>query len=329
METSSDKIILFPKWKEKLEKDSLEALKNNEFEIALGKLNKLLRYQVNDYEVITGKLICLMELNRYNEAQELCEQLLNEETEHYFQFVHIYLTILFQTNQYGLLIEKAAEELEKKHLPETYRSQFKQLYEMSEKMKVDIDTTEHQKNRQELFEFVKEEDYTNQWRTVNRLRKKKAMPDDQVTELLIREDVHPVIKTELCLWLREARIKEKVNVHKFNKKISFTPADIEDIMELGAFEEIANIIEAIEHQNPTMHEMLHQILYHYAYVLYPLTPPLEDVDDVGQALVKIGEKYLNIHKPAPHHGNQPGEKIKHYIENVTMCETLYMSVIFE
>lgn len=76
----SGDIILFPKWQKLLEEESIAAIKERHFDEALEKLNLLISYQVNNDEVFTGKLICLMELERYEEAQDLCESLLLEKT---------------------------------------------------------------------------------------------------------------------------------------------------------------------------------------------------------------------------------------------------------
>lgn len=324
---SENNVILFPKWKRKLEKDSLEALKNKEFEIALDKLNKLLRYQVNDYEIITGKLICLMELNRYNEAQELCEEMIRVESEHYYQFIHIYLTILFQTNQYDLLMEQVEIELEKKNLPEAYRNQFLQMYEMSEKMKVDVQAETSREYVAELYQAVKEENHVRQWQLIELLKSEKARPDQEIAELLKNRNVHPVVKTTIFCWMKEARIKKKIEVHKFNMKITAIPMEIPDIKKHETYQKIVFSISSVEDQNPALYNMIEQVLYRYAYVLYPFLPPQNDIHYIGDALKKIGTKYLNIHNSIGQHDPDREERINHYIETITMCESLYMSII--
>src|SRR5699024_7352147 len=99
----SGKVILFPKWKTQLEEESLTAIKEKEYREALQKLNKLIRYNVLNHETLIGKLICLIELGNYEEAQHMCEELISRKSEYYYQYVHIYLTLLFQTSQYQLL----------------------------------------------------------------------------------------------------------------------------------------------------------------------------------------------------------------------------------
>src|SRR5690625_118339 len=110
-------IILFPKWQKVLEEESVAAIKEKKFEDALEKLDNLLSYDVKNHDIYTGKLICLMELERYKEAQELCESLIEEKDSHYYQYIHIYLTLLFQTDQYDTLIDVVSVELESGNVP--------------------------------------------------------------------------------------------------------------------------------------------------------------------------------------------------------------------
>src|SRR5690625_4141626 len=111
----------------RLEKESLQALKDKRFAEALYKLDKLLSYQVNNHEILIGKLICLMELGRYEEAQDLSEELLELHNDNYYHYVHIYLTILFQTNQYDVLMEQVEYELESEEIQIYIEEQYIQI----------------------------------------------------------------------------------------------------------------------------------------------------------------------------------------------------------
>jgi len=122
----SGKVILFPKWKTQLEEESLTAIKEKEYGEALQKLNKLIRYNVLNHETLIGKLICLIELGNYEEAQHMCEELISRKSEYYYQYVHIYLTLLYQTSQYQLLMEQIEYEHEKDEIPDPYKEQFDQ-----------------------------------------------------------------------------------------------------------------------------------------------------------------------------------------------------------
>src|SRR5690625_1767591 len=105
MPQDSDKIILFPTWQKNLEQESLEAMREKNYKEALEKINQLLDFNVENHELYIAKLICLMELRDHQGALDLSEHMLEQEDENYFQYVHIYLTVLFQMGSYEQLIE--------------------------------------------------------------------------------------------------------------------------------------------------------------------------------------------------------------------------------
>ncbi|MBM7597784.1 tetratricopeptide (TPR) repeat protein [Virgibacillus halotolerans] len=326
MVKQSDNVILFPKWKTALEKESLQALKEKRFEEALEKLNKLLSYDINDHEIVVGKLMCLIELGRFDEAQDICETLLlnKNKDDNYYHYVHIYLTILFQTNQFELLIEQVNHEFEDGSLPESIREQFQQLYDISWKMKENVIDEKSTVYFDDLLRAVKNEEHTKQWRLVENLRNMKSNPTDEVIALLENELVHPVTKTAIINWLREKEISQTVEIHKLNAQVNVKPMELLDIESNTAIKEIGLLINSIEQENPTLFTMIDQLLYRYAYVRYPLMPQEEDVPAIAEALRYIGEQYLNL---PVNHADELNDKVQHYIEEINMCESLYSSII--
>src|SRR5699024_9116932 len=185
-------VILFPKLQKKLEEESIAAIKDRRFEEALEKLNILLDYQVKKHEIYTGKLICLMELERYEEAQDLCEDLIRKKDQHYYEYIHIYLTLLFQTNQYGTLMEIVEEERNQSSLPANLIEPFNQLYSMSEKMRIGIETEQSNFYLEALYDAVHQDNHIEQWRLISKLSHMNTQPSEKVISLLANEHVHPL-----------------------------------------------------------------------------------------------------------------------------------------
>ena len=319
MHHQTDNVILFPKWRTALEEESLIALKNKRYDEALVKLDKLLSYHIDDHEIVTGKLICLMELGYYDEAQEICEELIKEKNENYYHYVHMYLTILFQTNQYELLMEQVEYELSNSEIPSPVTEQFKQLYDLSEKMNVDLIIEKSTACLDELFEA----DFHKQWRIVEHLRKMNAEPNEKVIALLTNDEVHPVTKTSIFQWLQGKGYSESVAVKKLNLQTAVIPNEIAEIQSQLFMKETLLLINEQEQKNPTLFQLLEALLYRYLYVRYPIMPPGEDVNQVAAALTYIGETYLNIHTISEQEIN------REYIDEIKLCETLYLSIIEE
>lgn len=320
-----ENVILFPKWRNVLEEESLAALKARRFEEALEKLNQLLSYQVNSYEIISGKLICLIELGRYKEAQEICEDVLQQKDKYYYHYLHIYLTVLFQTNQYDLLMEQVEEEFEKQELPALLKEQFDQLYEMSNKMKADVVVEHTTVYLDDLEQAIAANDYQKQWHLIEELRRTKSEPTRNVLALLAADDIHPVIKTAIIVWLQDIEYKETVEIHKWGKNIQLQPQAIGDIHNHTLARKILLLISDLEQKNPTLYELLKQLLYHYIYVRFPILPANKEAESIATALKTIGTKYLNSHDKL----GEEQRNINDYIEEIEQCETLYSSVIEE
>lgn len=317
-------IILFPKWQKVLEEESVAAIKSRSFEEGLAKLNMLLDHQVKNHDIYTGKLICLMELERYEEAQDLCETLISEKDAHYDEYIHIYLTLLFQTNQYGLLMEIVEGELESGNIREHLIDPFRQLYEMSEKMRIDIEIDRSNIYLDALYDAVHQENHVEQWRLLNKLSKLKMPPSEKVVSLLSNEHVHPLNKAAIFLWLKEKGVTKPVDIHKFGVHIKMIPNQTPAMLDNPFAKVVIQSIEHIEQKNPTLYQLLEKVFKQYLYVLYPITPPIEDVGQVSKALMAIGEEYFNLNIPT-----DSNDDYSHYIQEIKTSEILYTSIINE
>ncbi|ALX48228.1 tetratricopeptide repeat protein [Lentibacillus amyloliquefaciens] len=241
MARHSENVVLFPKWRKVLEEESLKALKEKRYEEALEKLNQLLLFGNENHEVNIGKLMCLMELNRFKEAQDFCEALLLQKDVHYYHYVHIYLTILFQTSQYELLMNQAEQELETDALPEEIREQFRQLFDMSKKMRRDIRDEKAPEYINDLFKAVQEENHAHQYTLVEQIRKIDMTPTEQIMALLTDNRVHPVTKTAIFLWLKDKSISEEVIIHKLGVKQTITPEHLPALEDHPAMQQILGL----------------------------------------------------------------------------------------
>ncbi|MFC4556602.1 tetratricopeptide repeat protein [Virgibacillus kekensis] len=324
MNTVKENVILFPKWRTKLEEESLLALKEKRYGEALTKLEQLLSYHINNHEIVIGKLICLMELDRYEEAQELCEELLKHKDENYYHYVHIYLTILFQTSQYELLMEQVEYEFATKAVPDAINEQFKQLYDMSKNMQHEIQNEKSFEYIEELQKAVKEENHVRQWQLVQQMKKAKASPTVSVKTLLTEASVHPVTKTAIFEWFQNKNVSDEVTVEKLNCKITVSPVDIAEIHSHSIVKQTLMLINELEQENPTLFKLVEELLYRYIYVRYPIMPQEEDISDIAKALTAIGKEYLDIHTDDSDH---PNETVRTIMDEIKMCETLYLSII--
>lgn len=324
MSKNKEKVIIFPKWKSYLEKSSMEALNNKNYDEALQQFDELLQLQVCKHEIVLGKLICLMELGYTTEALRLSESKLDEKDRNYFDYVQIYVTLLFQTNQFEEVIDQIAYELKKEQIPKRIREQFQQLYEVSKQMRNDVRVEQAKKYEYKLKEAFKHNDPGQQYHWIEKLRSIKRRPFSDVKLLLQREEVHPVVKTIIFQWLQDDNYSNPVTVQKFNKQQTYIPSQTVPIFEEPLINETLKLLGEVEQQNPTLYDFAKKLLYRYTYVIYPFLYPSRDQIDVKEAIILITSTYLNMTEKTD---KIQTESIKKYVKDIKICSALYASII--
>lgn len=330
MQRSSDKVILFPKWKQTLEQESLHALEQKEYKKALQKLNQLLAYDYQKNEIVMGKIICLMELHQYDEAQELCESLLKHKSayhdaEDYYHYLHMYLTILFQTNQYQMLMEQVEYALADESVPIEMTTMFQQLYELSKGMQYENNVQQFDQLVQELTEAVNNNDYGKQWRLIENIKPLKIAPPKEIYTYLMNNEIHPVIKTNLFQWLQQSGVEELVDIKKENSYLSINPTAIPPIKKHTIMKKMTLLLSDQEQKDPTLYHLMEKQLYRYLYVWYPILPDESELESLAVALSLLGENYLR--GEPPEQATQSDGTVESYIHDIQLCETLYVSIL--
>lgn len=318
MEEQPDNIILFPGWKKKLESQSLQALKEKKYGEALEKLNQLIAHHEDKQEVFVGKLICLMELGEFLEAQELAEDLIARKNDAYYDYMHIYLTLLFQTNQHDLLIETVDDVLLQKDLPLPMREQYQQLYAISENMRSDLTDRQSKEDMKQLEEAISLSNHGKQWQLINRMCKTRLEPDHTIESLLMKEKIHPMVKTAILLWLKARNVNRPVRYNKMGTQGEVIPENLPalDCVELG--KAVRYLIADMEQENPVLHELMIEALERYIYVLYPLKGIERDAACLAKALEAVA-------------GNESEQAdsidCDEYIEEINTCQALYLTIV--
>lgn len=323
MGSDSQNVILFPTWQKNLEQASKQALEEKKYTEALAKLNQLLSYNVNKHEVFIGKLICLIELEHYDEAIDLCEELLRFKDKDYYHYVHIYLTILFQTNQYEELILFVDDIMGDEQMPELVREQFEQLYKMSKQINAGLVIKAAQSDLQKLKQVMKSEAYIEQWEYIEKLRKVDAEPPIEVYDYLKNDAMHPVVITALFEWLQDRQIAETVEVQKLGVITTVNPKNTARIKEHDFIKEISRLISDLEQENPSLYDILQHLLYRYTYVTFPIMVPADKNKYVAEALLQTGQNYLNMDVDK----ESLSDKVLFYMEQIQDCESIYLGIL--
>lgn len=318
-----DNIVLFPKWKQTLERESLQAMKNQKYEDALRKFDQLIEHAVDHQEIMIGKIICLMELGFYDQAEMLAKSLIEREDNGYYHYMHIYLTILFQTNQYIELIDLVNEVLKANDIPEVIKEQFLQLNAISQEMNDDIQQKNSQKWTKAFRRAIIEHDYIKQWNLIEKMRNNRLQPNREMIDSLMDEEVHPIVKTAIILWCKEKDIDQCITVEKNKQLITINPTKVHKPEEGPIQKEIKLKFKYLEQEDPISHKMMTDLLKHYVYVRYPIQLETSQVELITEAIKNI------LHYENTSNQTVDETLLKDYIEEMNVCSTLYLSIIDE
>lgn len=329
MNNPKEKVIIFPKWKEDLEKQSLQAMQEKRFSDALEKLEQLLSHDINTHEILTGKIICLMELGRHEEAEEMCKELINLHNEHYHEYIHIYLTLLFQMSKYGELLEQLDMIFSQGNIPEPIKEQFSQLYEISKKLNQDKEEEEAAFHIDELEAALEAKNSILQWRAIAKAKSLPAEPHlGLLRDLLVDKEIHPVVKTEIVQWLQNQSINEDIAIEKLGKIVIFNPSTLTEIQGHHITNQISIRLKEIEQKNPSLYELIEKLLARYLYVRYPVMPENDQLEAVSNALKWLSRAYLSMGSDNIPFGSID-EETKFFIKEIQVCEKEYFSVLLD
>lgn len=322
MEDKNDIVLLFPKLKTSLKKEAAENYRNKNYKKALELYDQLIKYNETEHEILFGKLLCLVELKQFELAQKLCEDQLRKENKYYFDYLHLYVTLLFQTEQYHLLISQLSSELKNISLPPHLYEQFKYFYDLSTELLESQLSFEKDKAQEYLKEAVEEKDLARQYQLINNFMKNNIAAPEEILDLLTMGNIHPVIKTNIFFWLQKTAVNKKVRIKKFNKTITINPYHTELLENNKSLNAAKKNIYVNYDDDPILMEMLVQMIYRFFYVLYPMIPGKEDLSAIIKAMEMIVRHNL-YHLPM----EEVDSKTSEMVQTINKFEALYLSVV--
>lgn len=316
--SESDRIIMLPALQRSLENQVYEYIEDKKYQEALAISNELIDHEVYDININLAKLSCLTKLNRLDDARIFIEALLQKEDKHYFTYFEIYIGILYETNQYKEIMELIDETAIPKESKEKFNELYRIAFQTNEKMKL----ASAKELLADLEEAINAKDNSKQWNIINHLRKLNIKPPDEIIRLLKLEIIHPVVKTTIFNWLFEVEYQKDIEIIKFNKSLILNPSESEGITAHLFVIKTMFYLTKIEAENPTLFQMIEEMLIKYIYVNFPILPNESEAENIAIALEALckqslyGEIDIDINK-----------KIEKYMNEIAYCYKVYFEVI--
>ncbi|MDX8046590.1 hypothetical protein SH601_11405 [Gracilibacillus sp. S3-1-1] len=326
MEEERENLIIFPKWKDNLEEKAKTAMQENHFSEAYEYFHQLTENGVKSHEVMTGKLICMMELNMEEEAEELCEELIAKRDSYFTSYVHIYATLLFQSSKYNevmLLIEEALTETT---IPSHINEQLRHMYQLSEELKEQEDKQSYIEVKKQLEEAIEQGNDRKQWYMIKRLLNLEIYEDTELyRSMLENPEIHPVVKTALLEYYQKLELERPIHIEKFQLKDKIEAEELTEVLSTAFIRGVTSCLDEVQQQDPTKFQMMQFILERFAYVYTPFLPQEENYPLLAQSLmyyVNQSLQYINEEDD-----RQSSIMKEHYIKMIDVSETLYGTIL--
>lgn len=326
MEEEQENIIIFPKWKENLEKRAKQAMQEHHYQEAYHYFQQLTNNGVYSHEVMTGKLICMMELHMEEEAEELCELLISQKDSNFAYYVHIYATLLFQLSKYKEVLQLIEDTVSADSVPENVKAQLQQIYQLSMELQEQENKKSYQEIEKQLEEALVEQNDRKQWYMIKRLIHSNIFDDKKTFRKMLKDpEVHPVVKTGILEYYEQAPFHTVLHIEKFNAEEKIHMNEQVEVLPVSFVNGINTYLEQIQQNDPIQYDMIQLILERFMYVYTPFLPLANNYEAFAKSLLYYVDSSLyneNQESAAP---DTPTHK--EYISMIDMSETLYGSIL--
>lgn len=317
----SNRLVLFPKEQARLEKEAFDYFRGHQYKKALPVFDELIAYGVHDVDIMVAKVTCLAELGELREAELFLETLIDQHTDDYLIYIHIYATLLFQFHKH-----KKVKELLETVLVDvkdvTYRHQFENLLEINEPLVDEEISSEITVTKRELNDAMNNHNTLAQWHLINHLQQSDITPYLDMFKTLLTSDTHPVVQSVIISLMQANRIDEVISIHKFNQKMMLNPKTYPYFTDHPVYKAVQKMLREIEERNPSFYRLAMQILERFIYVRYPFVEG-EEAGVLKEAIVAIVNQAFN--DPI----NPVSKEVEDKMIQLMETEQLYFSLLEE
>ena len=288
----NNKVVLFPGMVEKMVERAHEAAESSRYAEANELFEQVLDYKEGDEYILSVYAHSLYEVKNFARAKEICEDLIKLQPEYYFEVMELYLTICMQMKEFQQ-VDKIIQTLFEQHIiPVEQQEKFQRIQRLNQKI---VSNNQKLEQEEQAKELLKEQIDIDQF--LNLTSMEQLIRVQQFSEINIRpykdffktiietETVHPFIQSLLMILLVEQEVSIDISVKKFGLKKQINPAEYPLPTKLPQFEEIYRILAEKFDRNPTVWDMLQQVLSKHAIVAYPFEWTPFQSDDVANTYV--------------------------------------------
>lgn len=270
-----DNVIVLPGTRDKLVEMGIHALQKKNYKEASRFLTKALHFseEPGDDEIQMALLLALYECGQYDEAKELCEEMLQTGSGDYYDVMDLYISILFHMKEYQHACITLSALCGENQIPSDKKDHFEKLLQISRKMASDSVENEYQSDLAPKL-FYEDETLEQQTLKVAEIVQWNIAPYlDELIDIIGDAHSHPFLKTLLLNVLREKGFDKEIYVRKFQFTKRMIPDQLEDVFQMPYYKQVMNKLEeAVSQSNPILFSQITELVNRHFFLLYPFEP---------------------------------------------------------
>lgn len=262
-------VIVFPTTISRLLADGMNLLKNEEYIQARDKLYQVLAYEPEHAGALGAYAYCLFELGDYEEALDVCRELLKVGPVHYLETMELYISLLMQVREFEEAEQMIEMLIEEKILPEERLAQFQQLRELNERIAANVSKERVDVRLYEAEYFVSLRP-SEQEHLIMELPPASYEPlKEKLVALVEHPETDMLTKTYILFMIHQEKAAGKVKIRKFHYEGEFSIAALPDPVNNKRILAIRSYLEEALSKDPTRLEMAIELFERHIYLFYP------------------------------------------------------------
>ncbi|WP_162920167.1 tetratricopeptide repeat protein [Paenisporosarcina cavernae] len=261
---SINNLVLFPGTAEKYLVNAKQFAESGRFEEAIEcfeQASALMNLEEADLFIYA---VCLFEMKELLEAKEVVENILQVGSSNYVESIELYVSILMELRNFKDVVTIIEPLLEENILPFSKRPTFLQLLDLSKRLM--------EKKQVIPFEIEKFTSWTElqQQQFISDLTKESEEASVPILmEVAGHSDLPELSKSFALMALVELKVSNDVDIIKFGKKITVTPAELDLPIHLETNRQVLEALHRQLAQHPDFLEMAEEIVIRHFLLCYP------------------------------------------------------------
>lgn len=276
-------VIVFPTTISRLLTEGMNLLKDEQYTEAREKLFQVLAYEPEHAGALGAYAYCLFELGDYEEALDVCRELLKVGPIHYLETMELYISLLMQVREFEEAEQMIQMLIEEKILPEERLQQFQQLQELNERIAANVSKENMNFQLYEAEHFVALRP-SEQEQLIIELPPAYYEPlKEKLFALAEHTETDLLTKTYILFMLHQEKVAGRIKIKKFHYEGEFSAAALPDPINNKRIATVRVHLEEALSKDPTRLEMAVELFERHIYLFYPFAWDEFDEREVAEA----------------------------------------------